>query len=93
MNGERQSLSALEPHFITPSVVAEGAPFEVYPFELGMFAVNVDFQGVFGAPDFLARRALVLDAGHDVALLRMAPHAALQAYELATGLAQEPALH
>ena len=52
-----------------------------------MFTVNVHFQGVLGASDFLASWALVLDASHDMALLRMAPHAAFQANELATRLA------
>ena len=51
------------------------------------------FQGVLGSPDFLATRALILDACHDVAVLCMAPHAALQTNELATGLTEEPVLH
>ena len=68
----------------TQSGVADGTIFKFYPFKIWMFTVNVHFQGALGAPDFLASWALILDASHDMALLRMAPHAVLPANELAT---------
>ena len=56
-----------------------------------MRTINVLRERVLGALGHLANRALISDARHHVALLGVAPHALLAAYELAARPADEPA--
>ena len=65
--------------------------FKVDAFQLWMRAINVLCERVLGALGHLANRALIRDARHHVALLGVAPHALLAAYELAARPADEPA--
>ena len=65
--------------------------FKVDPFQLRVRPVNVLGERVLGVLGHLADGALIGDARHHVALLGVAPHALLAAYELAARPADEPA--
>ena len=69
----------------------EDTLFKVDALQLWMRTINVLGERVLGALGHLADGALVSDAGHDVALLGVAPHARPAAYELAARPAHEPA--
>ena len=72
-------------------VMEDDTLFKVDPFQLRVRPVNVLGERVLGVLGHLADGALIGDARHHVALLGVAPHALLAAYELAARPAHEPA--